>query len=156
MVQPGGSPWSQSTNNMRPDETVWMMDGVINVSFYDARQVGNAPSAFTDAATIVPIDAIQEFNTLENPKAEYGWKPGAVVNVGIRSGTNTLHGSAYAFGRYVGWDARNAFNPALAPDGTCTRGLPSQCDKLPAELEAVRRRGGRTDQERQTLLLRRL
>ena len=36
MVQPGGSPWSQSTNNMRPDETVWMMDGVINVSFYDA------------------------------------------------------------------------------------------------------------------------
>jgi len=135
MVQPGGSPWSQSTNNMRPDETVWMMDGVINVSFYDARQVGNAPSAFTDAATIVPIDAIQEFNTLENPKAEYGWKPGATVNVGIRSGTNSLHGSAYAFGRYVGWDARNTFNPALAPDGTCTRGLPSQCDKLPAELK---------------------
>ncbi len=135
VVQPGGSPWSQSSNNMRPDETVWMMDGVINVSFYDARQVGNAPSAFTDAATIVPIDAIQEFNTMENPKAEYGWKPGAVVNVGIRSGTNSLHGSAYAFGRYVGWDARNVFNPALASDGTCTRGLPSQCDKLPAELK---------------------
>jgi hypothetical protein len=136
MVQPGGSPWSQSTNNMRPDETVWMMDGVINVSFYDARQVGNAPSAFTDAATIVPIDAIQEFNTLENPKAEYGWKPGATVNVGIRSGTNTLHGSAYAFGRYVGWDARNTFNPALNPDGTCRAGVPTlQCDKLPAELE---------------------
>src|ERR1700730_16080115 len=100
MVQPGGSPWSQSTNNIRPDETGWMMDGVINVSFYDDRPVGNAPSAFTDAATIIPIDAIQEFNLEENPKAEYGWKPGAVVNVGIRSGTNTLHGSAYAYGRY--------------------------------------------------------
>jgi Carboxypeptidase regulatory-like domain len=136
VVQPGGSPWSQSTNNMRPDETVWMMDGVINVSFYDARQVGNAPSAFTDAATIVPIDAIQEFNTMENPKAEYGWKPGAVVNVGIRSGTNTLHGSAYAFGRDVAWDARNVFNPALNPDGTCRAGVPTiQCDKLPAQLE---------------------
>jgi hypothetical protein len=136
MVQPGGSPWSQSTNNMRPDETVWMMDGVLNVSFYDARQVGNSPSAFTDAATIVPIDAIQEFNTQENPKAEYGWKPGATVNVGIRSGTNSLHGSAYAFGRYVGWDARNTFNPALNPDGTCRAGVPViQCDKLPAELE---------------------
>jgi hypothetical protein len=59
MVQPGGSAWSQSTNNARPDETGWMMDGVINVSFYDDRPVGNAPSAFTDAATIVPIDAIQ-------------------------------------------------------------------------------------------------
>src|ERR1700719_1662223 len=111
-----------------------MMDGVISVSFYDARQVGNAPSAFTDAATIVPIDAIQEFNTLENPKAEYGWKPGATVNVGIRSGTNTLHGSAYAFGRYDGWDARNAFNPGTQADGTCVSpsGL---CDKLPIQLK---------------------
>src|SRR5579863_8817268 len=88
MVQAGGSPWSQSTNNVRPDETAWMLDGVINVSFYDARPVANTPSPFTDAATIVPIDAIQEFNTQENPKAEYGWKTGAVVNVGIRSGTN--------------------------------------------------------------------
>jgi hypothetical protein len=134
MVQPGGSAWSQSTNNVRPDENSWMMDGVINVSFYDDRQVGNAPSAFTDAATIVPIDAIQEFNLEENPKAEYGWKPGAIVNVGIKSGTNTLHGSAYAFGRFDGWDARNAFNPGPQADGTCIS--PSGiCDKLPVQLK---------------------
>ena len=136
MVQPGGSPWSQSTNNIRPDETGWMMDGVINVSFYDDRQVGNSPSAFTDAATIVPIDAIQEFSTQENPKAEYGWKPGAQVNVGIKSGTNTLHGSAYAFGRYDGWDARNAFTPAEV-NGVClqNQSFPAQCDKLPVQLK---------------------
>jgi hypothetical protein len=111
-----------------------MMDGVINVSFYDDRHVGNAPSAFTDAATIVPIDAIQEFNLEENPKAENGWKPGAIVNVGIKSGTNTLHGSAYAFGRYDGWDARNAFNPEPQANGTCISpsGL---CDKLPVQLK---------------------
>ncbi|PYU28456.1 MAG: hypothetical protein DMG31_20085, partial [Acidobacteria bacterium] len=30
MIQPGGSPWTQSTNNTRPDETVWMVDGVFN------------------------------------------------------------------------------------------------------------------------------
>jgi hypothetical protein len=136
MVQPGGSAWSQSTNNIRPDENSWMMDGVINVSFYDDRQVGNAPSAFTDAATIVPIDAIQEFNLEENPKAEYGWKPGAIVNVGIKSGTNTLHGSAYAFGRYDGWDARNTFNAAPV-NGTCLQNptFPAQCDKLPVQLK---------------------
>jgi hypothetical protein len=137
MVQAGGSPWSQSTNNIRPDETGWMMDGVINVSFYDDRPVGNAPSAFTDAATIVPIDAIQEFNIQENPKAEYGWKPGAVVNVGIKSGTNTLHGSAYAFGRDQALDARNVFTPGPAADGTCLQNptFPAQCDKLPTELK---------------------
>ncbi len=135
VVQPGGSPWSQSTNNIRPDETGWMLDGVINVSFYDDRPVGNAPSAFTDAATIIPIDAIQEFNTQENPKAEYGWKPGAVVNVGIRAGTNTLHGSAYAFGRDSSLDARNAFTPAPV-NGVCLgKPILSACDKLPAELK---------------------
>jgi Carboxypeptidase regulatory-like domain/TonB dependent receptor len=115
MIQPGGSPWTQSTNNIRPDETAWMVDGVINANFWDARPVANMSSPITDGATILPIDAIQEFNLMENPKAEYGWKPGAVVNVGIRSGTNTFHGSAYAFGRDVSWDARNVFNPAPKP-----------------------------------------
>src|SRR5690349_19720576 len=122
MIQAGGSPWTQSTNNIRPDETAWMLDGVFNANFYDARPVANMPSPFTDAATILPIDAIQEFNLEENPKAEFGWKPGAVVNVGIRSGTNTLHGSAYAFGRDVDWYVRNVFNP------------PPQ-EKVPTELD---------------------
>ena len=137
MIQPGGSPWTQSTNNIRPDETAWMMDGVINVNFWDARPIGNAPSAFTDAATIIPIDAIQEFNMQENPKAEYGWKPGAVVNVGIRSGTNNLHGTAYAFGRSAALDARNTFNQAPAADGTCVQNpdVPAVCDKLPTVLK---------------------
>jgi hypothetical protein len=115
MIQPGGSPWTQSTNNIRPDETAWMVDGVINANFFDARPVANMPSPFTDAATILPVDAIQEFNLEENPKAEYGWKPGAVVDVGIKSGTNTFHGTAYGFGRDGSWDARNYFNPVSSP-----------------------------------------
>src|SRR6266849_2562350 len=97
MLQPGGGPWTQSTNNVRPDESGWMLDGVINVNFYDSRPIANMPSPYTDGATILPIDAIQEFNLEENPKAEYGWKPGAVVNVGSRSGSNTLHGTGYGF-----------------------------------------------------------
>src|SRR5580704_2629532 len=112
MLQPGGSPWTQSTNNIRPDETVWMVDGIFNSNFFDSRPIANMSSPLTDAATILPVDAIQEFNIEENPKAEYGWKPGAVVNVGIRSGTNSFHGSAYAFGRDQDWDARNLLNPA--------------------------------------------
>ncbi len=128
MLQPGGGPWTQSANGARPDESVWLIEGIINANFFDARPVINMPSPFTDGATILPVDAIQEFNLQENPKAEYGWKSGAIVNVGIKSGTNTLHGDAYAFGRYQGWDARNYFNianPAGCPasllqaDGTC-------------------------------------
>src|SRR3989454_9849038 len=114
-VQPGGSPWTQSTNNSRPDETVWMVDGIINANFVDYRPIANMPSPFTDGATILPIDAIQEFHLEENPKAEYGWKTGAIVNVGIRSGTNTFHGSGYAFGRDGSWAAPNLFNPSPHP-----------------------------------------
>jgi len=136
MLQPGGGPWTQSTNGVRPDESVWLIEGIINSNFFDGRPVVNMPSPFTDGATIMPVDAIQEFNLQENPKAEYGWKAGAIVNVGIKSGTNSLHGDAYAFGRYQDWDARNVFNisdpagcsPALLqPDNTCP--------KTPAQLE---------------------
>src|SRR5260370_1365544 len=57
------------------------------------------------------IDAIQEFNVEELAPAEFGWKPGAVVNVGLKSGTNSVHGTAFAFGRDGDlFDARNFFN----------------------------------------------
>ncbi len=135
MLQPGGGPWTQSTNGVRPDESVWMVEGVINMNFFDARPVINMPSPFTDGATILPIDAIQEFNLMENPKAEYGWKPGAVVNVGIKSGTNQLHGAAYAFGRSDSFDARNYYNVA-AVGGSCPgTSIVSVCDKLPVQLK---------------------
>jgi hypothetical protein len=71
---------------------------------------------------------------MENPKAEYGWKAGAVVNVGIKSGTNQLHGSAYAFGRYDAWDARNFYNVANPISG-CPVVISGSCEKVPAKLK---------------------
>jgi len=137
MVQPGGSPWTQSTNNIRPDETVWLLDGILNVNWFDARPINNMPSPFTDMATVLPVDAIQDFDIEENPKAEFGWKPGAVVNVGVRSGTNNLHGSAYAFGRDDSFDARNFFNPAPDASGTCILNptFAAACAKAPVQFE---------------------
>src|SRR5205807_2108819 len=41
--------------------------------------------------------------------------PGAVVNVGVKSGTNTMHGTAYAYGRNSAWDARNFFEQPGTP-----------------------------------------
>jgi hypothetical protein len=120
---------------VRPDESGWMVDGVINANFYDARPIANMPSPFTDGATILPIDAIQEFNLEENPKAEYGWKPGAVVNVGVRSGTNTIHGSAYGFYRSAAWEARSLFNPVDSVSENCHNQLPSFCSKEPLQLK---------------------
>jgi Carboxypeptidase regulatory-like domain/TonB dependent receptor len=134
MLQVGGGPWTQSTNGVRPDESVWMVDGVINHNFFDARPIAGMSSPITDAAAILPIDSIQEFNLMENPKAEYGWSPGAVVNVGIKSGTNGFHGTAYGFYRSSNWDARNYWN--VAPSGgTCALGDLVLCDKPPTQLK---------------------
>ena len=134
MTQVGGGPWTQSTNGVRPDQSVWMVDGVINSNFFDARPIAGMPSPITDGATLLPIDSIQEFNLMENPKAEYGWKPGAVVNVGVKSGTNSFHGTAYGFYRSSAWDARNYFD--FAPvGGTCSLGVLAACDQTPAQLK---------------------
>ena len=137
VIQPGGSPWTTSTNNLRPDDANYLVDGVINYSWYDARSTANDSSPFTDAATILPVDAIQAFNEQENPQAEYGWRDGAVMDVGIKSGTNQVHGSLYAFGRDGSWDARNTFNVGPGRDGSCilNPAVLSVCNKLPTELE---------------------
>jgi len=137
VLQPGGGPWTQSTNNIRPDESVWMLEGIINVEWYDTRPLSNTPSFITDGATILPVDAIQEFNMEENPKAEYGWKPGAVINVGLKSGTNQLHGSAYGFYRSSNFDARNIFDPSVAsaPDTCAPQNTPAYCAKTPVQLK---------------------
>jgi hypothetical protein len=121
-IYPGGGPWTQSTNGIRPEDTSFIVDGLTNDEAFMGLSVTNAAAVAGDAATLLPIDAIQEFNTQVNPKAEFGWKPGAITSVGLKSGTNTIHGSAYAFGRSDSFDARNYFDPVGTP-------------KTPVELE---------------------
>jgi carboxypeptidase family protein/TonB-dependent receptor-like protein len=111
-IYPGGSAMTQSTNGLRAHDNVYLVDGINNSQVFNGQSVMNNVMAAGDAGTILSIDAIEEFKTQQNPRAEYGWKPGAIVNVGIKSGTNAIHGTAYAYGRTDAWDARNYFNPA--------------------------------------------
>jgi outer membrane receptor protein involved in Fe transport len=112
---PGGGLSTHSSNGVRPEENSYLIDGLENVEPFSGQSIINGDLLAGDAATILPIDAIQEFNVEVNAPAEYGWKPGAIVNVGLKSGTNGLHGTAYAFGRDQGFDARNYFNPNGTP-----------------------------------------
>jgi Carboxypeptidase regulatory-like domain/TonB dependent receptor-like, beta-barrel len=109
-IYPGGGAWTQSTNGLRAHDNVYMVDGIDHSDPWLAQSIINAVGFAGDAATILSMDAIQEFKTEQNPRAEFGWKPGSQVNVGIKSGTNTIHGTGFAFGRTDGWDARNFFN----------------------------------------------
>ena len=114
-IYPGGGPWTQTTNGIRPEDTSYIVDGVTNDEAFMGLSVTNAAAVLGDAATLIPIDGIQEFNTQVNPRAEFGWKPGAITSVGLKSGANEIHGTAYAFGRKDSFDARNFFNPAGTP-----------------------------------------
>ncbi len=104
----GTSLWS--SNGSRNSDTVFSFDGIIDYNLFqgtDGPLVGGRPG--TTVNDVLPLDAVQEINVIENPKAEYGWKAGAQVNVGIKSGTNSLHGSVYGYGSSGALDARNPF-----------------------------------------------
>jgi len=91
-----------------------MVDGLYDQTSFTAEGTfgGSGEAGFT---TILPLDAIQEVNLVTNPKAEYGWIPGVTASIGLKSGTNDLHGNAYAFGRDTALEARNAFATARTP-----------------------------------------
>lgn len=112
---PGGGFLSTSSNGNRPEDNNYIVDGLDDNDAYYGTTVINEEGVEGTPATHLPIDAIQEFNIQSGPEADYGWKPGAIVNIGIKSGTNSLHGSAYYFNRNAALDARNWFNPGPDP-----------------------------------------
>src|SRR3984885_2523190 len=114
MRYPGGGFSTTSTNGLRAEDNAYFIEGLFNSEPFSGQGIINGAGIAGDSATILPIDAIQEFNVQENPPAEYGWKPGAVINVGLKSGSNRIHGSAFAFGRDGAMDARNYFNASPA------------------------------------------
>jgi carboxypeptidase family protein len=110
---PGGGFSTTSSNGLRAEDNAYLIDGLFNSEPFSGQSIINGAGIAGDSATILPIDSIQEFNLQQNPPAEYGWKPGSIVNVGLKSGTNGVHGTAYAFGRDTPLDARNYFNPTI-------------------------------------------
>jgi hypothetical protein len=120
-TKPGGGTLTTSTNGLRPEDNNYYVEGLDNDEPFTGQSIINSTLPVGDAATFVPIDAIQEVNVQTNSPAEFGKRPGAVINVGLKSGTNAIHGTAFAFGRSDKFDsAEYSFAPAA---------------KQPAELE---------------------
>jgi carboxypeptidase family protein len=94
------------------DDTNFLIDGLTDFNLFGGPgNIVGGTQLGADQATILPLDSIQEMNVVMNPKAEYGDRFGGDINVGLKSGTNSIHGTAYAFGRD---DALNAKNPFLS------------------------------------------
>src|SRR5438128_3181411 len=88
--------WSVNGGQNRNNE--FLLDGAPNNSI----QGGN------NLAYVPPVDAVQEFKIITNSyDTQYGRTAGGVVNVSLKSGTNTLHGSVYEFMRRKALDANS-------------------------------------------------
>ena len=86
-------------------------DPFFNNSALNQTGIGGAP------ASLLPIDAIQEFNLQSQFPAEYGRNSGSVINIITKSGANQFHGSVFEFVRNDMFDARNYFNRVIDSSG---------------------------------------
>ena len=132
IIYPGGGGTDESTDGLRVEDNVFLVDGLLNGDPDNGQSIINGAYKAGDSTSILPVDAIQEFTTQVNPKAEYGWKSGAHVDIGLKSGTNNLHGTAYAYGRDDAWDARNFFNHTTNTDGTPNPKTPVEFEQFGA------------------------
>src|SRR5580765_8570307 len=90
-------------NGMRQNHNIYLLDGGEDDDRGGAGGMSIAPSS----------DAIAEFRALtSNYSADYGLSSGGTMTLVLKSGTATLHASAWEFNRNDALDARNFFNPA--------------------------------------------
>jgi Carboxypeptidase regulatory-like domain/TonB dependent receptor-like, beta-barrel len=114
----GDSPGSYgqfSVNGSRGRANNYLLDGTDMNDGYRNLPAINQGGVFGTPGTILPEDSIQELSVLSNTEAEYGRNSGSVVNIITKSGTNTLHGSAFEDFRNAVLNARNFFNDAGQP-----------------------------------------
>jgi len=100
---PVGGDTNVSFNGQRTAHNVFLLDGGEDYDRGCGGCVTTAPSS----------DAIAEFRQLtSNYSADYGLASAGSVTMVLKSGTSTLHGSAWEFNRNDAFDARNFFFPA--------------------------------------------
>lgn len=98
-----------SVSGARSEGQAYLLDNT------DIQGFWNHGSGSGVMGTTLGIEAIAEFSLLTNTySAEFGGN-GAVVNAVSRSGTNSLHGSAYEYLRNSAFDARNFFDGSSKP-----------------------------------------
>ncbi|HYG98551.1 MAG TPA: TonB-dependent receptor [Terriglobales bacterium] len=89
-----------TVNGLRPQANNFLLDGI-----------DNNESLVNTIIFFPPAEAIQEFRVDTSiAPAQFGRAGGGVVNSSIKSGTNSLHGSAFFFTRNDNLDARRYFD----------------------------------------------
>src|SRR5437899_8972778 len=100
---PVGGDSNVEFNGMRQNHNIYLLDGGEDDDRGGAGGMSIAPST----------DAIAEFRALtSNYSADFGLSSEAMMTLVLKSGTSSLHASAWEVSRYAAFDARNFFNPS--------------------------------------------
>jgi outer membrane receptor protein involved in Fe transport len=112
---PGGGFQSLNINGQRATSNNFAVDGIPNNDrYYGESALGQAAISGT-AAALIPLEGISEFNVQSNPGVEYGVRGGSVINIGLKSGTNEIHGGAFWDRHTDAFDAKNFFASEVTP-----------------------------------------
>ncbi|HKC71235.1 MAG TPA: carboxypeptidase-like regulatory domain-containing protein, partial [Terriglobales bacterium] len=86
-----------SLNGTRANQMNWQIDGTDNNDLWHNIPAVNQGGVSGIAGTVLPIDAVDEFSAQTQSSAETGRSAGGTINLALKSGTNTLHGTAYLY-----------------------------------------------------------
>ncbi len=111
-MAPGVNPLNNSVNGMRTSGNNYQIDGADNNDAFHNTSAVNQGGVAGIAGTLLPVEAIDQFAVATNASAEQGRNGGSNVNLVIKSGTNSLHGSAYYFNRR---EKLSSISPFQAP-----------------------------------------
>jgi hypothetical protein len=110
-----------SLNGTRPNQINWQIDGVDNNDFWHNVPAVNQGGVSGIAGIVLPIDSIDEFSAQTQSGAETGRNAGGTVNLVVKSGTNSLHGSLYYYNRN---EFYSAASPFFVPSSTVPKSPP--------------------------------
>ncbi len=79
--------------------TRYTVDGVDNNDVYSESVGSNQGGVGGIPGTLLPLDSIQEYDAEQQSGAENGGFSGTTINLGIKSGTNQIHGTVYHYNR---------------------------------------------------------
>src|SRR5580693_7464824 len=104
-----------SLNGSRFNGIDWKIDGADNNDLWHDVNSVNQGGVSGIAGVVLPIDAIDEFSLQSSSNAEENRNSGGVLNVVVKSGTNSFHGTAYYFNRNEALAASDWFTPPGSP-----------------------------------------
>ena len=110
----GGGAGVASVNGTRSNSVNWQIEGTDNNDLWWNIPAVNQGGVSSIAGVILPVDAIENFSFVTAGSTELGRNSGGTANLTIKSGTNSLHGTAYYFNHNEFFQHSNPFTGVTA------------------------------------------